>query len=267
MNIFLKELKFQRKPLLLWCIGAVLMIIAGMAKYEGYSAQGQSINQLISDIPKTIRIVLGFGEVDVSTISGYYTILYIYMLLMAAIHASMLGAGMIAKEERGKTYEFLLVKPVSRNTVITAKLAAAFINIVIYNAVNFISFMVVIGKYSSDGADINRGISLTMAGMFILQLLFMVLGSALAAVKRRSKSAASMAAAIMLFTYLLSVAIDLNESLNVLKYVTPFKYFEAKNLLFGGGLDIGNILLALVIIAALTAVTYRCYSKKDLQSQ
>ncbi|MBB6447224.1 ABC transporter permease subunit [Bacillus benzoevorans] len=266
MNIFLKELKFQRKSLVLWCLGVILMIIAGMAKFDAYSAQGQSINELIGDIPKSIRIVLGFGEVDVSTVAGYYTILYIYMLLMAAIHAAMLGAAIIAKEERDKTYEFLLVKPVSRNTVVTAKLAAALTNIVIYNVVNLVSFIVILGGYNNEGADMNGKIVLTLVGMFILQVLFMVLGSALAAVKRKAKSAASLAAAIMLLTYMLSVAIDLNEGLKVLKYATPFKYFEAKYLMFGSGLDVGYILLSAVLITALTIITYKAYSKKDLQS-
>lgn len=267
MNIFLKELKFQRKPLILWCIGAILMIIAGMAKFDAYSSQGQTINELIGDIPKSIRIVLGFGEVDVSTLAGYYTVLYVYMLLMAAIHAAMLGATIIAKEERDKTYEFLLVKPVSRNTVVSAKLAAALTNIVIYNVVNLVSFIVILGSYNTEGADMNGKIALTMAGMLILQVLFMVLGSALAAIKRKAKIAASLAAAIMLLTYMLSVAIDLNERLEALKYVTPFKYFEAKYLMFGSGLDVGYILLAVVLIAVLTTMTYRFYSKKDLQSQ
>ncbi|MFL6561849.1 MAG: ABC transporter permease subunit [Bacillus sp. (in: firmicutes)] len=64
-------------------------------------------------------------------ISGYYSLLYIYLLLMATIHATMLGASIIAKEERGKKAEFLFVKPVSRNGIITAKLLVAFTNIVI----------------------------------------------------------------------------------------------------------------------------------------
>jgi len=65
---------------------------------------------------------------------------------------------------------------------------------------------------------------------------------------------------------MLSVAIDLNDKLEVLKYVTPFKYFEAKYLMFGSGLDVGYILLSAILIAAFTTITYRAYSKKDLQS-
>ena len=63
--------------------------------------------------------LLGFSDLDLSKVSGYYGMLFIYLLLMATIHAAMLGATIIAKEERDKTSEFLFVKPVSRSKVIT----------------------------------------------------------------------------------------------------------------------------------------------------
>ena len=68
--------------------------------------QGQSINDLMADMPKSLKAVMGFSDVDLSKISGYYSILFVYLLLMATIHAAMLGATIIAKEERDKTLNF-----------------------------------------------------------------------------------------------------------------------------------------------------------------
>ena len=263
MNIFLKELKSHRKSLVIWSIGVFLMVVSGMAKYDAYSSSGQSINDLMADLPKSLRAVLGFGAVDLSKVSGYYTLLFLYLLLMATIHAAMLGATIIAKEERDKTFEFLFVKPVSRTTIITAKLLAAFMNIVIFNLVTYFSSIILIAKYN-DGAGMNRDIALLMVGMFILQVLFMVIGSALAAVKKKPKTAASLATGILLLTYMLSIAIDLNEHMEGLKYFTPFKYFEAKNIMVGGGLDLIFVVISVVLIAVLSYVTYACYQKRDL---
>jgi ABC-2 type transport system permease protein len=201
---------------------------------------------------------------DLSKVNGYYAMLFLYLLLMATIHAGMLGATIIAKEERDKTSEFLFVKPVSRSTIITAKLAAAFTNIVIFNLVTFLSSIVLIGKYSK-GVAVNGDIALLMAGMFILQLLFLVIGSALAAVKRKPKTAASLATGILLLTYMLSIVIDLNENMDSLKYFTPFKYFEAKNIMYGGGLDSICVVISIVLITALSIVTYVFYKKRDLK--
>ncbi|MCL6571975.1 MAG: ABC transporter permease [Bacillus sp. (in: Bacteria)] len=264
MNIFLKELKSHRKSLIFWSIGVILMVVSGMAKYAAYSSAGQSMNDLITDLPQSLRAVLGFNDFDVSKVSGYYGMLFLYMLLMATIHATMLGATIISKEERDKTSEFLFVKPVSRSTIITAKLLAAFTNIVIINLVTFVSLIIIIEKYNSDGEAVNGDIALTMAGMFFLQVLFMVIGSALAAVKKKVKTVASLATGILLLTYMLSIAIDLNEHIEGLKYVTPFKYFEAKNVMYGGGLEVTFVVISVFLIAALSYVTYAFYKKRDL---
>ena len=130
--------------------------------------------------------------------------------------------------------------------------------------VTFISLIILSGNTISDGEAINGDIALTMAGMFILQVLFMVIGSAIAAVKRKPKTAASLATGILLLTYMLSIAIDLNENIEVLKYFTPFKYFEAEIVMYGGGLDIVFVLLSVVVIAVLAFVTYVFFNKRDL---
>jgi ABC-2 type transport system permease protein len=56
----------------------------------------------------------------------------------------------------------------------------------------------------------------------------------------------------------------LNENIEGLKYLTPFKYFEAKNVMFGGGFEFIFVLLSGVLIAAFTAATFLFYKKRDL---
>ncbi|MBV7505094.1 ABC transporter permease [Bacillus sp. sid0103] len=266
MNIFLKEMKSYRKSLIFWSIGVFLMVASGMAKYAAYSSSGQSINDLIADLPKSLKAVMGFGVVDLSKISGYYSLLYIYLLLMATIHAAMLGASIIAKEERDKTAEFLFTKPVSRTAIITAKLVAACMNIVIFNLVTLASVVTLIEKYNNTGEAVNGEIVLTQVGMFILQVLFLVIGSSLAAVKKKPKTAPSLATGILLVTYMLSIAIDLNEKMEGMKYLTPFKYFEAKNVMLGRGLEPLYIVISLIVIALLLVVTFTFYKRRDLSA-
>lgn len=263
MNIYLKEMQSHRKSLIYWSIGIILMVVSGMNKYTSLSSSGQSMNELMADMPLSLKAIIGVGTFDLSKASGYYGMLFLYLLLMATIHSAMLGATIIAKEERDKTSEFLFVKPVSRNKIITAKLLAAFTNIVIFNLVTFVSSIAIVGKYS-EGEAVNGEIAITMAGMFILQLLFMVIGSAISALKKRPKTAASMATGVLVLTFILSIAIDLNESLESLKYLTPFKYFEAKNIMYGGGFETIFVVLSILMIAVLSVVTYVFYKKRDL---
>lgn len=263
MNVFLREIKAYRKSLIFWCIGILFMVVAGMGKYKAYSDSGQSIKELVAQMPKSLVTILGMGSFDLSKASGYYGMLFFYLLIMATIHAVMLGAGIIAKEERDKTTEFLIVKPISRNKIITSKLLAALANIIIFNLVTLVSSIAILGNYSK-GEDITGEISILMVSMFILQVMFMLIGSAIAAVSKKPKAAASAATAILLVTFILSMVIDLNTKLEKLKYITPFKYFEAQNIMYGGGFDPVFVILSVVIIVVLLSATYVFYRKRDL---
>ncbi|MDK8181379.1 ABC transporter permease subunit [Paenibacillus sp. UMB4589-SE434] len=265
MNIFRRELKAARKSLILWCIAIVVMVASGMGKYAGMSMSGtgQSMNDLVADMPKSLQIIMGIGTFDLSKASGYYGVLFLYLLMMATIHAAMLGANIISKEERDKTAEFLLVKPVSRSFVLTAKLLAAVVNVAVVGLVMWISSVTMVNYYSN-GEYVNGDIALMMAGMFILQLLFLLVGAMIAAVSRNPKRAVSWSAAVLLVAFMLSLGIDLSGNLDVLAYVTPFKYFEAKKVMYGGGLSMVSVWLSVVIIAVCSTMTYVGYNKRDL---
>ncbi|TGE38535.1 ABC transporter [Desulfosporosinus fructosivorans] len=263
MNIFIIEMKAHRKSLIIWCIAVLLMVGTGMSKYEVFSTTGQSINDVMSKLPKVVQAIFGIGAFDLSKASGFYALLFLYLVLMTTIHAAMLGANIISKEERDKTTEFLMVKPISRDKIITAKLSAAFVNIIILNIVTLISSFVIVG-YFGKGESVTGDITLLMAGMFILQLMFMFIGTALAAVSKHPKTSPSMATGIILVAYLLSTAIDINLKLGNLRYLTPFKYFEAKNLIPSGGFEPVFVILSVSIIAVSLSATYVFYRKRDL---
>ncbi len=263
MNIFLREIKAYRKSIIFWSIGIILLIASGMAKYEATASNGQSINEVFAGMPQSFQTIFGTASFDLSKASGYFGMLVLYLFLMATIHATMLGANIIAKEERDKTAEFLFVKPVSRNKIITLKMLGALVNILTFNIVTWVSSVLLVGNYSK-GELVNDDIAVVMIGMLILQLLFLVIGTAIAAVYKNSKKAASLSAGILLITFLLSIGIDLNEKMENLKYLTPFKYYEAKNIMYEGGFDFLFVLLSLVLIAALTFVTYVSFKKRDL---
>ncbi|WJV28729.1 ABC transporter permease subunit [Rossellomorea sp. AcN35-11] len=150
MNIYWREMKAHRKSFIIWCIGMIALIGSGMGKFAGFNSSGQTMNELMEQMPKSLQAFLGVGSLDLSTATGFYGVLYIYILLLATIHAVILGATIISKEERDKTVEFLFVKPVNRNHIIGVKLMAAFTQIVILTGITWISTLLMVGHYSED---------------------------------------------------------------------------------------------------------------------
>ncbi len=264
MNIFFREMKANRKSLIIWCVSVFLMVVMGMVKYPGIASSGANYSELMGSMPKMFLVLFGMSSLNLAEISGYFGVLYLYFLLMATIHAAMLGANIISKEERDKTAEFLLAKPVSRSSIVTFKLLAAFVNILVFNIVTLVASLLIIPSYNK-GASINDTILLFMFGMFFMQLIFLFIGSGLGALVKNPKSAASAATGVLLVSYFLSVLIDLNENVINLKFFTPFKYFEAKNLLANNSLDLVFVALSGVIIVVFIWITYSFYEKRDVK--
>ncbi|MCU6712595.1 ABC transporter permease [Paenibacillus sp. J5C_2022] len=263
MNLMLRELKSLRKSIILWSIGIVAMVVASMSKYAGMTESGGAMNELMASMPKTMKAIMGLGELDISTIDGYYGMVYLYLLIMAAVHASMLGANIVAKEERDRTSEFLLVKPISRSQALTYKLCAAGINLVLFNVVTLVSSLLSIGVFEG-GREAFGEIFILMPGLLFVQLLFVGVGVAIAAWGKSPRRAVSISAGVMLLTFLLSVAVDMSESLSFLRWFTPFQYFSASSVL-KDGLHGGYVALALLITAVSVALAYFTYNKRDIR--
>lgn len=262
MNVFRREMKAHRWGLFFWCFGMVWLIYAGMAKYAAYEAAGQSIVDVLAQLPKAVKVVFGLGDFDLSTAAGFYGVLFIYLAVMAAVHAVLLGAHLIAKEERDHTSEFLYAKPSPRSRILTGKLLAGLANLVVFNLVTLASSFYFVDLYNKDepfGGDIVT----LMVGMFFIQLVFFSVGALVAGTSHKPRSAASRATSIMFLTFLFYYLANMSKSLGFLEYFTPFKYFDA-GALMKNGLDPLFVGLAVIIVIGGLFGTYRFYSARDL---
>jgi ABC-2 type transport system permease protein len=262
MNVFLRELKAHRWGLLFWGLGIVMLVYSGMAKYAAYEAAGQSVVEVLDQLPNGVKVVFGLGGFDLSTAGGFYGVLFLYLAVMGAVHAVLLGAHLISKEERDHTSEFLFAKPASRSRILTGKLLAGFVNLAVFNLVTLASSFYFVDYFNKD-EPFDSELLILMVGLFFLQLVFFSIGAVVAGTSRRPKSAASVATSIMLLMFLLYYLVNLNENLGFLEYLTPFKYFDAAALM-ADGLDPLFVGLSLIITGGAVFGTYRFYSARDL---
>jgi ABC-2 type transport system permease protein len=267
MNIFLRELKANRKALIIWSVCMFLFVASGMAKFSAYTSgttTGPSINDIMKTLPTSVKGFLGFGSFDVATMAGYFAVLVVYFELTVAIHAALLGAGMISKEERDKTTEFLMIKPVSRTTVITSKFLAALFNIVVVNVVTLLSSLALTPVYNK-GKAITGEILAMMFIMFIVQLIFLSLGTVLAAFMKNPKGSGAIATGVILIAYFVARITDMFDKLNFLNVISPFKYLDLSKVVAGESLNIVIVILSVLLVGVFSALTYFFYNKRDLK--
>lgn len=263
MNIIIRELKANRKALIIWSVCIILFIVMGMAKFEGFAAMGEEADKLLSVYPEAMQKAFGLDSIKLTEIKGYYSIFYMYFVLIAGIHAAMLGANIISKEARDKTADFLMVKPVTRSYIITNKIIAGFINIIIINLAISITSIIYVNKYNTGESFIESMIGV-MITLFINQCIFLSIGLALSAVTKSSKKASSISAGIIVAMYMLSIARDISDKVDFVKYVTPFAYFNAREIIRGNNIELLYVVLSIIIIIACIVVTYIKNQTKDI---
>ncbi len=265
MNIYFRELKAHWKAITIWSLAMILFVIMGMQKYTSMLAGddvAEEMLELINSMPKFLQVMWGVSTLDITTPLGYFGVVISYLFLMSAIHSSMLGANIISKEERDKTVEFLMTKPVSRKTIMSAKIGAALTNIIIFNIVTIITSFIVLISLKAE--NIIHPLFISSIAMFLIQLIFMVLGVYLASAFKHPRKSSMIMTFIIMGTFFLSFVIDLNDNFKILTILTPFKYFEAKEFFISGHLNLGFVLLTIAIVLLILKDAYHKYEERDL---
>jgi len=175
----------------------------------------------------------------------------------------MWGSDIISKEERDKTVEFSLTLPVTRSRVVTAKIFAAVVNCIALLLITWGAALAGAAQYQPDNEFYNF-LRLSMLALFIMQMIFLAVGIFLGCAMKQYKRASSVAVSLLLGTYFMSVISGLNENLEFLKYFSPFKYFDAGNLLHESKIDLTFVWISAGIIAVSMVGAYLTYARRDL---
>ena len=262
MNIFIRELKANFKSLVIWCVIIILLIMIAVAKFSAFAGDPEML-KILDAIPPVMLDAMSMRSFNLTTLSGFYGLMFIYFGLMGAIAGAMWGSDIISKEERDKTVEFSLVLPVSRSKVVTSKALAALVNCIAFVLITWAVSLAAVQSYNPDQAFYNY-LALEMQAMFFIELIFLAVGLLLGCAMKQYKRSGSTAVAIIMATYFMSILAGMQENLDFLKYFTPFKYFDASQLFINGKMDGVYLVISAVLIIVCVAASYLVYNRRDL---
>jgi len=262
MRLFLRELRANLKSLLIWSVVMSLLIVIAVAKFAGF-ADNPEMLQVLDAMPQAVLDAMDMQAFNLTTLNGFYGLMFLYFALMGAVAAAMWGSTLISKEERDRTVEFSLVLPVSRSRVITAKALAALVLCAAFVLITWGVSLVAVRSYQPDQAFYDF-LRLQMLAMFLIELIFLAVGLLLGCAMKHYKRSGSAAVSIILGAYMLSVLSGMDERLDFLKWLTPFKYYDAGDLYRSGTLEGGYLLLSGLIVLVCVAAAYWAYNRRDL---
>lgn len=263
MNLYLRELKSYWKAMTFWSLGIIFMVGAGIGKYSAFTSSGSmNLNELFQSMPKALFAIFGLAGIPLDTFGGFYGMIYAYVAIMGAVFAVMIGSGILAKEERDKTAEFLMVKPITRTRILIIKLLAALTLVLIFVGVTYSLSFVTIAQVSPDDR-INGELALMMLALFLVMVFYLSVSVCLAAFLKEAKKSSQLALLVMLGSYLINVAMGIVDNLEFLRILVPFQYFRVTDLL-DLRLDPNYLVLTLAVSALAIGLSLVLYPKRDL---
>lgn len=262
MNIFKFEFKSNLIALLVW-VGALSTIFAGASvEFSAFQGSEELKEFMEGEMFQVFFQALGADMLDMTTPEGFLSILSLYIYLPLSIYSGLLGAGIISKEEKNKTAEYLFTLPVSRRKVITVKVLTALLFTILINLIMIGMCALIFWRFSPDQIFYNFLLNLSI-GVFFTQLCFLSVGFGLASVLKDYKKSGSITVAILISTFMISILVGIVDEAEFLKYITPFQYFVASDMLHG---DFSVIYFILSLLITVTGVStlYYFYQKRDL---
>lgn len=262
MNIVKRELKSNLRSMIIWSLAVSFLVAIWMIEYESF-AGNPDINQFMNSMPQGLLRALGMGELTLSSLNGFIGSISLYLYLLLGIHGVLLGSTIISKEERDMTAEYLFSLPISRRQVIIAKTTSAIINLLLLNIVTLAAMILSTIGYNK-GEDFYGFIGLLFLAIFIIQIVFLSIGMLVSSLNKRYKKSGNISVGVLMITFLISSLINMVDSLDFLKYITPFQYFDASYILNQLNLEPVYIVISIVIVIIGIAGTFIFYPKRDL---
>lgn len=264
MNMFLHELKAYRKSTMIWTISLVALVVLFMSMFPSFSKDAEEFKKLMEGFPVELRKAIGLSVDSIATLLGFYSYAFLYLKLTGAIQAMNLGTSILSKETIEKTADFLLTKPVTRTQIITSKLMAALVSLVITNIV-FVSAAMLMASYVATDEFSKMAFFLISITLFIMQLMFLALGIIVSVVFPKIKSVISVSLGTVFGFFMLGMISSTTEDA-ALRYLTPFNYFDSAYIVKNTSYENPFLFAGIIFIITAIAASYYFYAKKDVHS-
>jgi len=264
MNMFLHELKTNRKSTIIWTCSLVAVAVLFIALFSSVQNDIAGFKKYLENMPQYMKAAFDISVNYINTLEGFYSFAFTFVVLLGAIQTMNLGASIISKEVHDKTADFLLTKPVSRRAIMTAKLMAALTSIVITNAVYLIITCFAASIIKTNVSHMNKFFLISIT-LFFVQLIFLSLGVIVSVIVPKIKSVISVSLSIVFGFYIIGMLGSVVGE-KAIRYISPLKYFDTTYIIKNTGYETSFTVLGAVIIIASIIASYLIYMKKDIHA-
>jgi ABC-2 type transport system permease protein len=262
-NIFRHEFNMYVRSVITWSVAVAALIFVFVSLFSSFAKDAAVLNEAMANFPEELRAAFGMTDLDLSTVLGFFSLAFLFVQICLAIQAASYGFGLVSVEEREWTADFLLTKPVGRTQILTSKLLAVLVGLLITDIVVWISSVLFIHLFKGDATYDAGTLLLLLLSVVPFQLVFLAVGLVVSLLVKRIRSVTPYAMALGFGMYVLSAFGDLlGES--ALEKLTPFKHFEPNYIIQHGAYDLPLALISVTAIGISLVGSYALYTRRDI---
>jgi ABC-2 type transport system permease protein len=262
-NVFMHEFREKLKSVLYWSLGIAGIHLLYLSIYPSFADQAALINKMMQNFPPEFRAAFGMNGVDLSTVMGFYSFVFLLVQIMLAIQASNYGVGLVSVEESELTADFLLSKPISRAQILVSKFLATFAAMTITNGAVWASAYSTINLFRGNHPYDPRLLAILLGSIVVLQMFFFSVGLLISLIVRRIRNVTPYGLGLAFGMYVLG-ALSKMEGETILEWITPFKHFDSAYVIQHGGYDMRMFWLEIAVIVFSLAISYWRYLHRDI---
>lgn len=262
MNIYLQELKIYWKSWLVWTVALITLASFFLSIFPTFSENALSMKQLLQGFPETLRKAVGLSIEGIASFKGFYNYILPEIMLCSSIQAMILGASIFSKENREKTAEFLLSKPISRGSIAASKTLAALTALLATNIIYIPTILAVASAANKESIDIKSFVLVSLTLLF-MQLIFASIGLFISILNPRMKAILPISLGTVFGFFFLNVIYRLFEN-DLIRLISPFSYFDLNYINANNGYQTNYLIISLAVPVVLTLLSHLIYKRKDI---
>jgi len=265
-NLYTKEIKRNRKTLTTWTSIVIAFTVLVMSIFPYMKDVGNEMATMLNKMPEGMLLAMGINDQTFINILAMYNTYYgIYIIVLLSIFSASTGATIISKEEKNKTAEFLMSKPISRKSIYNTKLLSLFtLTFTAYTVQTIVAIIFVIfhGK-----TQVRWSVFATMHihGLTLI-LLFTCIGVFVSMLLNPKINFMGITVGIVFGSYFLNAISKVADAINWIGFISPFYYLDFNVTDPNYNTNYFFVIYMLLFGILLLFVSYKIYIKKDIST-
>lgn len=261
MNIFKHELKQNISSTVIWTVSLLAIAALYISIFPSIT---EEMSSMFESFPPAFRRVFGIGDAGFSSFLSLYAMIFNIIVLVGAVQAMNLGTGIVSKEIKDKTADFLMTKPVSRVKILFQKLFSGISLLMLTNIIYLLFAWFLVNVFVEESFELQTFLTVSSV-LFLVQAFFYVLGIFMGVVLPKIKSVIAISLPAVFGFYVFGFLDDVIGE-DKIKYLTPFKLFKLEELGLGNSHEAGSLLYLGLVSLALIIGAFYIFQKKDIHT-